>query len=95
MTSWPHKIDHVAIRVTDIGVAIRFYSAALAPVGIGLISASDQHAAFDIGRYGWHKSIWGPPLQKTLPGLLKENGHATASVGKWHLGFGREGELVR
>ena len=59
------------------------------------IEAQMNHAAFDIGRYGWHKSIWGPPLQKTLPGLLKENGHATASVGKWHLGFGREGELVR
>jgi arylsulfatase A-like enzyme len=53
------------------------------------------------GQFGWRKKIWGPlpydkPLlisteQKTLPGLLKQHGYATACVGKWHLGFGREG----
>jgi catechol 2,3-dioxygenase-like lactoylglutathione lyase family enzyme len=49
MQQWPHKLDHIGIRVSDLQVAIGFYTAALAPVGISLLGQSDQHAAFGIG----------------------------------------------
>jgi len=50
------------------------------------------------GRYAWRgrlqRSVLWPfartlidPDQPTLPGFLKENGYATACVGKWHLGM--------
>jgi len=49
MSSWPHKLDHIGIRVSDLGVSKAFYTQALAPVGIGLLGSSEQHAAFGIG----------------------------------------------
>jgi catechol 2,3-dioxygenase-like lactoylglutathione lyase family enzyme len=49
VNAWPQKIDHIGIRVTDIAAAKKFYAAALAPINIGLISASNQHAAFGMG----------------------------------------------
>lgn len=49
MTDWPHKIDHLSIKVSNIPAAIAFYSAALAPIDMGLISTSERHAAFGIG----------------------------------------------
>ena len=49
MSNWPHKIDHVGIRVARLDAAIAFYSAALAPIGIGLISQSASHASFGMG----------------------------------------------
>jgi len=52
------------------------------------------------GEYAFRKNIWGPlspehplwiaPNRLTLARLLKEQGYATACVGKWHLGFGTE-----
>ncbi|WP_236980761.1 sulfatase family protein [Membranihabitans maritimus] len=50
------------------------------------------------GRYAWRTKLkkgvlwsWDPPLIEkdriTLPQLLKNNGYATAAIGKWHLGW--------
>jgi catechol 2,3-dioxygenase-like lactoylglutathione lyase family enzyme len=49
MSSWPHKIDHIGIHVTNLDAAKKFYGAALAPIGIGLIAESSHHAAFGMG----------------------------------------------
>jgi arylsulfatase A-like enzyme len=51
------------------------------------------------GRYAWRTRLqqnvvgpFAPPLiaekQRTVPGLLREQGYATACIGKWHLGWG-------
>ena len=51
------------------------------------------------GRYAWRtrlqRNVLGPfsqPLiaerQLTVPGMLREQGYATACIGKWHLGWG-------
>ena len=49
MTHWPHKLDHIGIRVSDLSASKSFYRYALEPVGITLLSLSAQHAAFGIG----------------------------------------------
>ena len=46
MTSWPHKLDHIGIRVSDLLVSKTFYISALEPIGISLLGASEQHIAF-------------------------------------------------
>jgi arylsulfatase A-like enzyme len=51
------------------------------------------------GRYAWRTRLqrnvigpFSPPLvaekQLTVPGMLREQGYATACIGKWHLGWG-------
>jgi catechol 2,3-dioxygenase-like lactoylglutathione lyase family enzyme len=37
------------LPVTDLDASVRFYRAALAPVGISQLGAGDRHAAFGIG----------------------------------------------
>ena len=52
------------------------------------------------GEYAWRKNIWSPVFhtaglligteQMTIARLLRQEGYATACVGKWHLGFGEK-----
>ena len=49
MTSWPHKLDHIGIRVSDLSVSKTFYVSALEPIGISLLGTSERHAAFGAG----------------------------------------------
>jgi arylsulfatase A-like enzyme len=50
------------------------------------------------GRYAWRSplqrgvlGLWGTPIipadRLTVPTLLRQHGHATAAIGKWHLGL--------
>ena len=50
MTSLPHKLDHIGIRVSDLNASKTFYMSALEPVGISLLGTSERHAAFGIGQ---------------------------------------------
>jgi arylsulfatase A len=57
---------------------------------------SPSRFALLTGQYHWRRqhnivSAFGPPMFKegdiTLPQVLKDNGYATACIGKWHLGW--------
>jgi catechol 2,3-dioxygenase-like lactoylglutathione lyase family enzyme len=41
-------VDHVSIRVRDLEASRRFYEAALAPLGFGVVSASEGGTAFGL-----------------------------------------------
>ncbi len=49
MADWPHRLDHVGLPARDLQRARTFYAAALAPLGIELLGASEAHAAFGTG----------------------------------------------
>lgn len=60
--------------------------------------------SFIMGRYPWRSElkygVWGvesrmlpDPERYTVADLLKEEGYQTAAIGKWHLGYGKTGEL--
>jgi len=38
--------DHIGIRVKDLAASVRFYTAALAPLGLGLCSSDESGAGF-------------------------------------------------
>ncbi|MEO6027257.1 MAG: VOC family protein [Candidatus Binatia bacterium] len=63
--------DHVGVAVQDLDASIRFYSAALAPLGYGLVSQDASGAGF------------GPPGAPAL-WLLPASGAGRAAV---HVGF--------
>ena len=81
-------IDRIAregLRFTDAHTG----SAVCSPTRYGVLT----------GRYSWRTSLkqgvlwsWDPPLiqqnETTVGTLLREQGYATACVGKWHLGLG-------
>lgn len=84
------NIDSLArdgVKLTD------FYANAMSctPTRVGLISGRYQQ------RYGMEFVIPAPglagadrglpPLRHSLPLLMKQNGYATALIGKWHLGY--------
>jgi catechol 2,3-dioxygenase-like lactoylglutathione lyase family enzyme len=41
-------VDHVSLRVRDLEASRRFYEAALAPLGFGVVSAPEGGAAFGV-----------------------------------------------
>lgn len=53
------------------------------------------------GKYPWRENLWSPVFLRSplvlkqdsfaLADLAKNAGHATAIIGKWHLGFGENG----
>ena len=63
MADWPHRLDHVGIPVRDLKRARTFYAAALAPLGIELLSASEAYAAFGTG----HMPYLTLRLSMTMP----------------------------
>ncbi|HEY0098759.1 MAG TPA: sulfatase-like hydrolase/transferase [Pyrinomonadaceae bacterium] len=87
------NIDRLArdgVRLTD------FYAngATCTPTRVGLISGRYQQRLGleqPLGAGGakdWERGL--PPTGESLPQLLKNNGYATALVGKWHLGWKSE-----
>lgn len=44
--STPSMVDHIGLRVTDIAASVRFFKAALAPLGHVLASQGDDYAGF-------------------------------------------------
>jgi len=80
-------IGRAGVRLTD------FYAngATCTPTRTGLISGRYQQR-FGLetplgarGEEDWQRGL--PPSGRSLPQLLKNNGYATALVGKWHLGW--------
>src|SRR6476620_920424 len=63
--------DHIGIRVKNLDASVRFYKAALEPLGYVLISHEDSYAGF------------GPPGQASL--WLYPTQHPTATAA--HLAF--------
>ncbi len=63
--------DHIGLKVKDIDASVRFYTAALAPVGYVLCSRDDSGAGF------------GPPAEPDL-WLYPQKGAAAAGT---HLAF--------
>jgi catechol 2,3-dioxygenase-like lactoylglutathione lyase family enzyme len=41
-------VDHIAIRVRDLAASRRFYEAALAPLGFGLLHSDERQVGFGI-----------------------------------------------
>ncbi len=49
MSDWPPLLDHIGLPVSRLDRSIRFYAAALRPLGVSVLGQSDRHAALGIG----------------------------------------------
>ena len=83
MTKEVTMYDHVGLKVKDLGKSVRFYTGALAPLGIELCSRDDSGAGF--GPKG-QPSLWlavaGDGAAKGTHMAFKASDHA--AVDKFH-----------
>jgi catechol 2,3-dioxygenase-like lactoylglutathione lyase family enzyme len=60
-------LDHIGVKVKDLDASVRFYEAALAPLGYALTSRDATSAGF--GASGQSAGLWLYPAKTSGPGL--------------------------
>ncbi|MDZ4729335.1 MAG: sulfatase [Xanthomonadales bacterium] len=85
------QLDQIAtegLKWTNFYVASPSCSASRAALMSGRLPARNGTAPTDPARWTFNTNSLGglPPEEYTIAELLKDNGYATAAIGKWHLG---------